>query len=83
MATKKNYFIPFSFRCCWLRDSRPVKEKIRIRDPGKTSRIRNTVWNILLTPPNPLLNFPDLVLPFKCQDPYRYGISVKSFVNIS
>jgi hypothetical protein len=39
---------PPLFCSCWIRDPRseiqdPVWKKIRIRDPGLTSRIRNTI----------------------------------------
>jgi hypothetical protein len=72
MATKTIYFIPSSLSCCWLRD--PGWKNIRIREKHpETVTLHGTFYKIF-RPPNPLLKVPDLVLPFKCQDPYGHGI---------
>ena len=50
MFDKKFFFTPLFSTCFWIRDPRsgirdPGWVKIRIRDPGQTSRIRKTALN--------------------------------------
>jgi hypothetical protein len=71
---KKIYFIPSSFRFCWLRDPRSKMEKNQdLKKHLGSATPHGTLYKIF-RPPNPLLKVPDLVFPFKCQDPYGHGI---------